>query len=150
MPNGLSSLIHKNNPPNFQGCWGKIKKWSEKKFVKKFWRATEQIGKRLLPGSGETDYRLVFSTLLSQWTVSVYMHLVLMYNSVSRSLGPVIILYIKASTCPGWLRDSEIEHTESADGYISVKNVPLWTSLSPPAANTKHRLNVGPASWTVG
>ena len=55
MPNGLTSLIHKINLQNFQGCWGKVKKLSEKKFVKKFQRATEQIGKRLLPGPGETD-----------------------------------------------------------------------------------------------
>ena len=54
MPNGLASLIHKINLPNFQGCWGEVKKLSEKKFVKKFQRATEQIGKRLLPGPGET------------------------------------------------------------------------------------------------
>ena len=32
-----------------------MKKWSEKKIVKKIETATEQIRKRLLPGSGETD-----------------------------------------------------------------------------------------------
>ena len=50
MPNGLALLIHKKNPPHFQGCWGKMKKLSEEKIV------TELMGKKLLPGSGETDY----------------------------------------------------------------------------------------------
>ena len=35
IPNSPTSLILTKNPLNFQGCWGKMKKWSEKKFVKK-------------------------------------------------------------------------------------------------------------------
>ena len=36
MPNGLTSIIPQKNQPNFQGCWGKIKKKSEKNFVENF------------------------------------------------------------------------------------------------------------------
>ena len=35
MTNGLTSLIHKKNLPNFQGCWGKVKKLSLKKILLK-------------------------------------------------------------------------------------------------------------------
>ena len=34
MPNGLTSLIRKNNPPNFQGCWGRWKNDRRKKNLK--------------------------------------------------------------------------------------------------------------------
>ena len=33
-----------------------MKKWSHKNFAEKFWTSTEQIGKKLLPGSGETEF----------------------------------------------------------------------------------------------
>ena len=55
MANGLAAIIHNKIPPNFQGNWEKMKKSSHKNFAKKFLIRTEQIEKRLLPGSGETD-----------------------------------------------------------------------------------------------
>ena len=64
MPNSPTSQIHKKNPPNFHKCWGKMKNDPSlgEKFCKKILKS-EQIGKRLLPGSGETDCRISPSTI---------------------------------------------------------------------------------------
>ena len=63
-PNGFKKILHakwsnfddtQKNPPNFQRCWGKMRKISVKNFGKKIKPAIKQIRKRLLPGSGGTD-----------------------------------------------------------------------------------------------
>ena len=56
MPNGLTSQKHKKIT-RFSGMLGEDEKWSKKKILKQFLRATEQIVRKLLPGSGETDCR---------------------------------------------------------------------------------------------
>ena len=56
MTNGLTSLIHKKSS-KFSRMLGEVGKMIKKNVVKKNSRATEQIGGRLIPGSGETDCR---------------------------------------------------------------------------------------------
>ena len=57
MPNGLTSKIHNKILQNIQGCKGKMKNDPRKTLLNFFKEATQKIGKRLLPGSGETDCR---------------------------------------------------------------------------------------------
>ena len=45
MPNGLTSLIHKKNLPNFQGCWGKVKKNLRTILLKKFTERSSKLEK---------------------------------------------------------------------------------------------------------
>ena len=45
MPNGLALIIPQKNQPNFQGCWGKMKKWSEKNFVEKYKQRSSKLKK---------------------------------------------------------------------------------------------------------
>ena len=58
MPNGLTYKLHNKIRSNFSRCLGEMKKCFEKNFGKNISTATEQIAKRLFPGSGETDGRM--------------------------------------------------------------------------------------------
>ena len=127
MPNGPTSLIHKQNPKKIQGCWGKMKNNREKKFKER-------------PSKVEKGY---FQVLVKQTVVSIYHSFkARISDTISSFKWEKIVISNKNRHLPNAIIWNLIIWVEwSKAGLMLARRQRRWTNVSPALSWLRINLN---------